>query len=381
MKAWLDNILKWPPVAHLMAANKRFNIRLGRQFAGAITYFSVLSLVPILMFTFAMIGMVLTVFQPELLESVRSTIDSVLSGADAELGEEDEDGSLAESVGGIVENALNNWRSIGIVALLTAAYSGSGWVGNLKRAVRMMWREVPVDEERKVNPVLNIGSNIVIFLGLLLCLIVGIAVAQAGSSASNLIVGWLGLEHVPGINGMLRVATIFMTFLASWILMAFLFLVLPDEKAHPRPWLIGVSLGALLITVLQQLAGTLVGVFSGNAAASLFGPIIIAMLLMNTVATVILMMAAWIGTDASVRSGIDEQRNRAAAMAAARSAQALLLAKAAEPEPAMVKQEVAERGVRAGLGVGYGVGAATGVGLGAIVAGIVAVIAKLLGRR
>lgn len=374
MKATLDKILNWPPIAHIVAAFTRFNVRLGFQFAAAISYFSVLSMVPILMFTFAMIGMTLTVLQPELLGVVRSTIDSVLSGADED---------LADSVGRVVENALNNWRGVSIVALLTAAYAGSRWAGNLKRAVRMMWREVPVDEERRVNPVLNIASNIVIFLGLLLCFVVGVAVAQAGSSASNLVVAWLGLEHVPGIGTLLRLASVFMTFVASWILMAFLFLVMPDEKARLRPWLIGVSLGALLITVLQQLAGTLIGIFSNNEAASLFGPIIVVMLLLNTVMSVVLMMAAWIGTDASMRSGIEEQRNRAARMAATRSAEALVLARRHVPDegPAMVRQEVAERGVRAGLGVGYGVGAATGMGLGAIVAAIVAFGARILGRR
>src|SRR5699024_5325781 len=106
-------------------------------------------------------------------------------------------------------------------------------------------------------------------------------------------------------------------------------------------------------------------------------------LLLNTVMSVVLMMAAWIGTDASMRSGIEEQRNRAARMAATRSAEALVLARRHVPDegPAMVRQEVAERGVRAGLGVGYGVGAATGMGLGAIVAAIVAFGARILGRR
>lgn len=363
--------MNWPPVAHLMAANTRFGARLGPQFAAAITYFSVLSIVPILMFSFATLGMTLTVVRPDLLESAKDAIVGAIGN----------EGGFGDSIAGVVEEALGNWRGVGIVAILTAGYSGSNWIGNLKRAVRMMWREVPVDEERKPNFFLTLGSNILIFLGLLVALAVGIVAAQAGSSASEIVVRWLGFEDVPGIGIMLRLATILMTFLASWLLIAFLFWVLPDEPARWKPWLIGVTLGALALTILQQLAGTLMGVFSGNAAASVFGPVIVLMLLLNTLATVILMMAAWIGTDASMREEAAEYRGAAAEMAAAKAGAVIAIAREALPGEPMVKQEVAERGVRAGLGIGYGVGAATGVGVGALVTAIIGFVAKLFRRR
>ncbi len=374
MKQFLQKVLRWPPVVHAMAASSRFGARLGPQFAGAITYFSVLSIVPILMFSFAVVGMILTVSHPELLGQVQSWITEQLGGTGAD---------SAQSLSDTVENALNNWRGIGVVALLAAGYSGSGWVGNLKKAVRMMWRQDPVDEERKPNPVLDILHNIVIFLGLLVCLALGIGVAQAGSSASHLVVEWLGLGDVPGIGWLMRVATILITFVASWILVAFLFLTLPDpkERADWRTWLIGVTIGAVLITIVQQLVGTLVAVFSGNAAAAVFGSLIVLMLLMNILATILLMVAAWIGTAASTEHEAAVEHARASEMAASRAAVALAFAEEVAEGPPMVRQDVAERGVRAGLGVGYATGAATGLGLGAIVAGLVAFVARLLGRR
>lgn len=57
MKQWIERIKRHPVVAHALCAVERFNERLGPQFAGSITYFSVLSVVPILMFVFASIGM------------------------------------------------------------------------------------------------------------------------------------------------------------------------------------------------------------------------------------------------------------------------------------------------------------------------------------
>ena len=59
-----------PWVAHLLRAVERFTNRLGNQFGAAITYFSVLALVPILLFAFAVLGFVLTVLRPDLIDDV-----------------------------------------------------------------------------------------------------------------------------------------------------------------------------------------------------------------------------------------------------------------------------------------------------------------------
>ena len=92
MKQLLDKVLNHPVVAHAMAANDRYNRRLGPQFAAAITYFTVLSLVPILLFAFSMLGLTLTVIRPDLLDQVQSAIDSQLAGNQ----------DLSKSIGGVI---------------------------------------------------------------------------------------------------------------------------------------------------------------------------------------------------------------------------------------------------------------------------------------
>ncbi len=52
----IERIKAWPSVAHLLRAAERFNDRLGSQFGAAITYFSFLSLIPILMVSFAAVS-------------------------------------------------------------------------------------------------------------------------------------------------------------------------------------------------------------------------------------------------------------------------------------------------------------------------------------
>ena len=65
-KDLIQLIQQRPMIAHLLRAAERFNDRLGNQFGAAITYFSFLSMIPILMLSFAAAGFVL-VSHPTLL--------------------------------------------------------------------------------------------------------------------------------------------------------------------------------------------------------------------------------------------------------------------------------------------------------------------------
>src|SRR5918997_384293 len=131
MKDWLERLKDKPWVAHLLRAVERFLNRLGNQFGAAITYFSVLALIPILLFAFAVLGFVLTVLRPDLIETVVSVFSEALGTLDSDTRQQ-----LVDQVAG----TLSNWRGVGIVALLSAVYSGAGWMGNLKNAIRAQLR-------------------------------------------------------------------------------------------------------------------------------------------------------------------------------------------------------------------------------------------------
>lgn len=388
MKDWIEKVTNQPFVAHAMAANERYNKRLGPQFAAAVTYFSVLSMVPIVMFAFSMLGWTLTVLRPDLMDQIKGIID-------AQLGEGTD---LSKSLGAVVDHAFRNWASVGAIAVLTAAYSGSNWVGNLKRAVRVMWASKFSDASEKGNFFAELGVNLAIFVGLLVSVAASLTVSSVGGGFSRQVIAWLGWDHLPGIGFVFQAVAVLLTFIASWILLAFLFIVFPRQRATPRAWLTGTVLGAVLITVLQQLAGRLVGVFTGNPAASVFGPVIVLMLVFNLLATIILMSAAWIGTDEVWPADLARKHaERASGMAAAAeidlddtphgdepvtprrwsATRSLDDLRRAQPIPPLspdperaVRQDVAGRSVRLGTSIGYGIGAATGLGLGAAAAAL-----------
>ena len=71
---------KYPWLDHMVRAGARYTDRHGDHYAAAITYFSVLALVPLLMIAFAIAGFALRA-QPELLDQLRVGITTAVPGA------------------------------------------------------------------------------------------------------------------------------------------------------------------------------------------------------------------------------------------------------------------------------------------------------------
>lgn len=283
MKEFIDKVMSNPGVAHLMRANARFNNRLGSQFGAAITYFSVLAMVPILMFAFALTGAFLTLLRPDLLDVVLSTVQQKLQGP-------------GQEVSGVIEEALKNWAGVGIFGLLSFLYSGAGWVGNLKAAVRAQLRVDFEDKTPQSNFVVEKLKDMGTLVMLLIMIVVTFAISSAATSLTGTIVSLTGLDGVPGIGFLMRFVPLIASILAGWLLFLFLYSVLSYGKL---PWparMKGALIGSVGLAILQYLTGILMGSFSGNPAAALFGPVIILMLFFNLFARLILFVAAWIAT-------------------------------------------------------------------------------------
>ena len=104
-----------PWVAHLLRANERFSGRLGNQFGAAITYFSVLALVPFIMVGFSITGFALVGLRPNLLDPLQAYLTRRLGQS-----------SQTSQLMGVIDQALRNYASIGLAGLACALYSGAG---------------------------------------------------------------------------------------------------------------------------------------------------------------------------------------------------------------------------------------------------------------
>jgi membrane protein len=285
-----------PAVAHVLRMNTRYATRLGNQFAGAITYFSLLAMVPILMFAFSACGFTLTVLRPDLLERVQAAIMIQLQGAPE---------NLQAQLTGLIEGLLRNWASVGLVGLFSSMYSSAGWAGNLKSAVRAQTRPLFDMKERKHFILLEVLLNFAILLGLLIILAVTFALAVMATSLTGTIVHWLALDQVPGISVLLRIVGPILSAIAGWAMFIYLYKVLPEQTFPFRIIAWGALIGSVGLFGLQYLTGFLMGKFSGNPAAAVFGPVIALMLFFNLFARLNLYVAAWIAT--SVQPAVADQ--------------------------------------------------------------------------
>ncbi|SDS63189.1 membrane protein [Friedmanniella luteola] len=331
-------------VPHLLRAVERYISRLGAQFAGAITYFSVLAVIPILMFAFSAAGLVLTVTRPELLLPLADAIADTLGTADP---------ATRQQILDLVRSALSNWRSIGILGLVSAVYSGAGWMGNLKNAVRAQWRpEFDVQAEGGNVLLLTLKIyvvNLLQLLALLLAMAITFGLAALSTTFAGTLLSSLGLAEIGWLNPLLRLVPVVFSIAAGSVLFLFLYTVLPETRAPRRTVRRAALIGSVGLAVLQYLSTFLVSLFSGNRAFAVFGSVIALMLFLNLFAQLILFMAAWIAT-----------ADHPAAPPARVEAEVVRFPLVA-PEPA----EPAE--VLAGRRTGWLLGAAAGAGLGAAV--------------
>ena len=365
MKEWLERLKNKPWVAHLLRAVERFFNRLGDQFGAAITYFSVLALIPILLFAFAVLGFVLTVLRPDLINNIVDAFAGAVGTVDL---------ATRQQLVGLVSETLGNWRGVGIVALLAAVYSGAGWMDSLKRAVRAQWRPGFDMAENQGNIIKWTLVNLVTLVGLIVLIAVTFALASISTGLADDLVRLAGLDQIGWLSPVLRIVPIVFSIGAGWLLFMYLFTVLPEDR---EPWPIvrrGALIGAIGLGVLQYSTGLLFSLFAHNSAASIFGPVIVLMLFFNIFAQLILFVAAWIATT-----------NQEAVPAATEKVRFPLTPAGEEVTgsiadgPVMVPQPVAARSVQVGLGAGYVTGAATGVGLGA---GLAWLLSKAVrGRR
>ncbi len=103
-RPWLD---------HLVRAYDAFNERYGNHYAAAITYFSVLSLFPLVMIAFAIMGFVLA-GNPVALENLKETItDAAPAG-------------LGKTLNDVVDQAIESRSTVGVIGLLDRRVLGAG---------------------------------------------------------------------------------------------------------------------------------------------------------------------------------------------------------------------------------------------------------------
>ncbi|MGF1888023.1 inner membrane protein YhjD [Photobacterium profundum] len=274
-----------PPIDHLLRAADRFNDRLGSQFGAAITYFSFLSLIPILMVLFAAAGFVLAA-NSDLLTGL---IDKIVTGVT--------DPSLAKTLENTVNTAINQRTAVGLSGLAIALYSGISWMGNLREAIRAQTRDVwERKPEDKDHLLLQYGKDFVALTGLVAALIFTVALTSVAGSAQKTIVEALGLGGITWLRPALTLIALTISITANYLMFLWIFWMLPKKKLETRALLQGTLLAAIGFEVIKFAMTIILPSLAKSPSGAAFGSIIGLMAFFYFYARLTLFCAAWIAT-------------------------------------------------------------------------------------
>ncbi|WP_295623723.1 YhjD/YihY/BrkB family envelope integrity protein [uncultured Corynebacterium sp.] len=265
---------------HIMRMQERYSEEGGNHFAAGVTYFSVLSVFPLLMLAFAILGFVLR-GNDELMQSIQDAITENLSG------------EMGETVTSIIDSAVGQAGGVFTIGFVTALWSGLSWMGNLRMGVTALWKR-PIKAE---NFVLGKLRDLIRLLGMMLMIAVTFAVTAIGSSGlTSSLVEWAGLSEVPGIGVMTTVVAIVIGLIANWILFFWMLSTLPRGKVPLKAAAKGAVIGAIGLEVVKQLGSVFFSNALSNPAGAVFGPIIGLMVVFYLIWRITMYASAWTAT-------------------------------------------------------------------------------------
>ena len=312
-------------IDHLARAGQRYFAQRGNHFAAAITFFSILTAVPLLMVAFAAASYVLW-FNPALLAELEDAIGaSVPSG-------------LSEAVNPILETAIEQRNSIGTIGLVGALYSGVWWMSNMREAVSAQW-ELPAPHPAALQRLLY---DLRALVGLGAALAVTLSFTVLGAGFAELVLAWLGAPDDGLTRTLLRVVGIVVGVTANWLIFAWAITRLPRTDVALRGVRRAALIGAIGFEVLKQGATAYFEVVTGTPGGAVFGSLLGLLLFGYLVARLLLWVTAW----AATARGNER------------------IAPVPVPGPVVLRQEVVESGTSAGgLGAALLLGAAAGAWL------------------
>jgi membrane protein len=305
---------KYPWFDHLIRANDAFTERYGNHYAAAITYFSVLSLFPLLMVGFSITAIVLR-GNTAVLDRIR---EGITNSAPA---------GLSDFLNSIVKAALSAGAGTGILGLVLALYSGIGWMTNLRDALTAQW-----GQEKKQLPLVSTTlKDLFRLFGLGLALAVSFGLTAAGSGIGKLLLQLVGLENQGWAVFLLRLATIVLGLFANTLVFLWVIARLPREKVSIRSAIKGAIMASIGFEVLKQVTTVYLGFVTGSPSTVLFGPILGLLFFSNLVSRFLLFVTAWTAT-----------------------AKENLVSVVEPPPPAIIRQRIVVERPRFGLGAAAG---------------------------
>jgi membrane protein len=266
-------------VEHVIRAFDRYIEHNAYQYAASITYFTVLSVVPILMVGLS-IGGFIVADDTQVVKELRATITNALpTGLD----------SFATEV---FDNVLAQRASLGAFGLVIALYAGWNWMNALRDALTAMW-----DLQRPNLPIFRtILRDLLALVSLSVALVVSFGLSAAGGWLNGVLVRWAGLDDEPWASTLLSILSVALALTADWMVFLWVLARLPRHKVDTRSAVRGALAAAIGFEVLKQAVNIYLGLLGRSPASAAFGSVIGLLVFIYLVARLLLLVAAWVAT-------------------------------------------------------------------------------------
>ncbi|SDD12789.1 membrane protein [Actinokineospora iranica] len=264
---------------HLARAVDRYIEHSGYQYVASITYFSLLSVVPMLMVGFSTAGFVLA-GQPGLLAELRSGVTGAVPGP------------LGAQVGELLDNLIGQRAHVGVLGLLIGLYSGWNWMNALRDALTAMW-----DQHRGDQPLLRtVVKDLVALVSLVLALLVSFLLTVAGGAVGDDVLRLAHLDGTGWASPVLVIASSALALVADWLVFLWVLARLPREPVSTRSAMRGAVAAALGFELLKLAGNVYVRIISDSPTGVAFGSVIGLLVFISLVSRLLVFITAWTAT-------------------------------------------------------------------------------------
>ncbi|WP_229382341.1 YihY/virulence factor BrkB family protein [Microbacterium schleiferi] len=324
LKTFIAAAIRWALSLRIVRTMLLYGERRGPVLADSVTYRALFSIFAAVLLGFSVAALWLA-GNPEAWNALVNAVNSVIPGLIGENGvirEQDLRSGFDEFQSGLSIAA--------IIAVIGLVFAAIGAVGTLRSALHLIGGTV-MGGGFFLWVILR---NFAMAVGVAAAIVATAAITYFGTAGVSLALDWVGIDSNTLIaDVMTRAVGIVTVFVLDAALIAAIFLVLGGVRPPARALWAGAFLGALGLTVLQQLSGLFVQGAESNPLLGAFATLVALLLWLNFSAQVILIACTYIVVASEEAQGVVPaappltfaQRRLRRAQAGARSATAELL--------------------------------------------------------
>ncbi|WP_194408805.1 YihY/virulence factor BrkB family protein [Microbacterium cremeum] len=275
----IARVTAWALSLRLVRVLLHYAERRGVMLSDSITYRALFSVFAGVLLGFSVAAVWLS-GNPDAWASLVAAVDAVIPGLVGEDGLVD-----VSDLPAAVEFTVT-----GVIALVVLAGAAIGAIGSLRAALRVLADRVRDDVFFVWVLLRNLGLAIAIGGGLLLTA----GATFVGTAFVEVALDWAGIGRSPVADFATRGVSVVVVFALDMALVALAFATLSGVRASARSLWSGAFLGALGLTVLQQLSSLFVRGAAANPLLVSFAALIALLIWINLSAQVILIAGTWI---------------------------------------------------------------------------------------